>query len=133
MGEDETRTRIKEIEAAMCQPDFWNNPADAQALIAELQALQARAAGGTPYDSSEAVVSVYAGAGGYDAEDFAGMLFAMYRKYCEKEGWETSIVHEHANDHGGYRNISFRVHTKGAYGKLRNEIRRAPPRAPLTL
>jgi peptide chain release factor 2 len=49
------------------------------------------------------------------------MLFFMYRKYCEKEGWETSIVHEHANDHGGYRNVSFRIHKKGAYGKLRNE------------
>jgi peptide chain release factor 2 len=121
MVEINTHQRIKEIETAMCQPDFWNNPKEAQALITELQALQTQAVGGTPYDNSEAVMSIYAGAGGDDAEDFAGMLFFMYRKYCEKEGWETSIVHEHANDHGGYRNVSFRIHKKGAYGKLRNE------------
>jgi peptide chain release factor 2 len=119
--EEDVSVRIKEIESAMCQPDFWHNPTEAQGLIAELQTLQARAEGGTPYDKDGAVLSIYAGAGGDDAEDFAGMLFTMYRKYCEKEGWESVVVHEHGNDHGGYRNVSFEIPKKGAYGKLRNE------------
>jgi len=69
--------RITEIEAAMCQPDFWSDPQKAQELIAELNDLKAVAEGGTPYDKCRAVVSIYAGAGGDDAEDFAGMLFRM--------------------------------------------------------
>ncbi len=113
--------RIKEIEAAMLQPDFWNNPQEAQDMIAELQDLKTIAAGGTPYDNSKAVVSIYAGAGGDDAEDFAGMLFRMYQKLCERKGWGWHLLHDHTNDHGGYRNLSFEVAAKGAYGALRGE------------
>jgi protein subunit release factor A len=65
--------RIKSIEAAMCEPNFWDDPQKAQELIAELADLKAVAEGGTPYDKSRAVVSIYAGAGGDDAEDFTGM------------------------------------------------------------
>lgn len=113
--------RIKEIETAMCQPDFWNSPQEAQALIAELQELQTIAEGGSVYDKLRAVVSIYAGAGGDDAEDFAGMLFRMYQKLCERKGWAWHILHTHDNDHGGYRNLSFEVEAKGSYGVLRGE------------
>jgi len=118
---NETATRIKEIEAAMCQADFWKNPKEAQGLIAELQELKAVAEGGSPYDASRAIVSIYAGAGGDDAEDFAGMLFRMYGKLCERKGWGWHLLHEHPNDHGGYRNLSFEVGATGAYGALRGE------------
>lgn len=113
--------RIQEIEAAMLQPDFWKNPDDAQALIAELQDLKTVAEGGTPYDNCRAVVSIYAGAGGDDAEDFAGMLFRMYQKLAERKGWGLHFLHTHENDHGGYRNLSFEIETKGTYGTLRGE------------
>lgn len=121
MVEINTHQRIKEIEAAMCQPDFWNNPQEAQGLIAELQDLQARAGDGTPYDKNEAIISIYAGAGGDDAEDFARMLFEMYRKYCEKENIPLSLLHTHKNENGGYRNLSFVMEKKGTYGLMRNE------------
>jgi len=116
-----TTMRIAEIEAAMCQPDFWNDPQKAQELIAELGDLKAVAEGGTPFDRCLAVVSIYAGAGGDDAEDFAGMLFRMYQKLCERKGWGVYLLHTHENDHGGYRNVSFEVEAKGAYGQLRGE------------
>jgi len=119
--DNRTQMRIKEIEAAMCQPDFWHNPDQAQRLIAELQDLKAVAEGGTPYDTCRAVVSIYAGAGGDDAEDFAGMLFRMYQKMCERKGWSWHTLHTHENDHDGYRNLSFEVEQKGAYGALRGE------------
>jgi 4-diphosphocytidyl-2-C-methyl-D-erythritol kinase len=35
-------------------------------------------------------------------EEFAAMLFEMYRKFAEKRGWQVSLIHEHRNDHGGY-------------------------------
>lgn len=121
MATHKKEDRIKEIEYLMCQSDFWNDPENAQVLIQELQDLKTLEEGGTPYDKCHAVVSIYAGAGGDDAEDFAGMLFRMYQKLAERKTWSWHMLHEHPNDHGGYRNLSFEIDTKGAYGKLRNE------------
>jgi peptide chain release factor 2 len=42
-------------------------------------------------------------------------------KYANKKGWEISFIHEHKNDHGGYRNVSFEMRGEGAYGELKNE------------
>lgn len=123
MNEENTTKaeRITQIEYEMCQPDFWSKPEKAQELIQELQDLKTEEEGGSPYDKFRAVVSIYAGAGGSDAEDFAGMLFRMYQKLCERKGWVWHTLHTHENDHGGYRNLSFEVETKGSYGKLKNE------------
>ncbi len=113
--------RIAEIEAAMTAPDFWSDPQDAQALIKELQDLKAEAEGGGKYDNGNAVLSIVAGAGGDDAEDFAQMLLNMYRKFIEDRGWGYKILHENQNDHGGYRNLSIEIEGKKAYGTLKNE------------
>ena len=121
MSENDTTQRIAEIEAQMCLPDFWKDPKQAQELIAELQDLKTVAEGGTPYDKCKAVVAIYAGAGGDDAEDFAGMLFRMYQKLCERKGWGWHLLHDHENDHGGYRNLSFEIESKNSYGELRGE------------
>ena len=109
MEKEQIQERIKEIEAAMQQPDFWSDKNDAQALIKELHDLKAEAEGGNAYDRRGSIVSLVAGAGGDDAEDFARMLFEMYRKYFEKRGWSARILHENKNDHGGFRNMSIEV------------------------
>ena len=101
--------------------DFWSNPSEAQALIKELQDLKVEAEGGSAWDRGNAIVSFVAGAGGDDAEDFAAMLLAMYRKYAETRGWGIRMLHENANDHGGYRNVSVEIDGKGAYGVLKGE------------
>ncbi|HEY4487178.1 hypothetical protein A3D66_00870 [Candidatus Kaiserbacteria bacterium RIFCSPHIGHO2_02_FULL_50_9] len=112
--------RIKEIEAAMALPDFWANKEKAQALVREYNTLKDAAAGDT-HEKGNAVLSIYAGAGGDDAEDFARMLFDMYRKFSEQEGFGFHILHEHMNDHGGYRNVSVEILGKGVYGLLKGE------------
>ncbi|OGG55353.1 hypothetical protein A3D62_02255 [Candidatus Kaiserbacteria bacterium RIFCSPHIGHO2_02_FULL_49_11] len=113
--------RIEELEKAMTSPDFWSDKDKAQAIIHELQECKVEAEGGSKYDSGNAVVTIFSGAGGDDAEDFSAMLFRMYRKYIENRGWQSSILHENQNDHGGYRNITFDVRGKGVYGTLKNE------------
>jgi peptide chain release factor 2 len=115
------QVRIKELEAAMEAADFWSNPSQAQAMIKELQELKAEAEGGSKYDQGNAVLSIVAGAGGDDAEDFAQMLFGMYRKFIEAQGWGYKLLHENQNDHGGYRNLSIEIVGKKAYGTLKNE------------
>ena len=113
--------RIAEIEVAMQAPNFWNNPVEARNLIKELQDLKTELEGGSSYNRGNAILTFVAGAGGDDAEDFAQMLFTMYRKYTEKRGWGMRVLHENENDHGGYRNLSVEVSGKNAYGTLKNE------------
>ncbi len=118
---EEIKNRIAEIEAAMLQPDFWNDPKVAQDMIKELQELKDAAEGKEKYDRNYAVITVVAGAGGDDAEDFARMLVEMYQKYCEGQGWGLVVLDSNANDHNGYRNITFEVQGKGSYGELKTE------------
>ncbi len=115
------QSRIVEIEAAMLEPTFWNDPKAAQAMIKELQELKDTASGAGKYDKNNAVFTIVAGAGGDDAEDFARMLVEMYQRYAESRGWSTVIIDENENDHGGYRNITFTVQGKNAYGTLQGE------------
>ena len=122
MDEKEKKeNRVKEIETAMNAADFWADKTKAQALIKELQELKVEAEGGGKYDSGGAVVTIFSGAGGDDSEDFSAMLFGMYRKFIEQRGWSLAIIHQNKNDHGGYRNVSFEIGGKNAYGKLKNE------------
>ncbi len=119
--EKTSETRIKEIESAMLRHDFWNEPQKAQAMIKELQSLKDSAEGKGKYDRNNAIISIVAGAGGDDAEDFARMLVEMYQRYCEHKGWSFMIVDSNANDQNGYRNITIEVSGKEAYGTLRFE------------
>jgi len=123
IGVEKGAEKIAELEAQMVAPEFWADKARAQAVIAELQALKDKAAnpGGGEYDRGNAVMSILSGAGGDDAEDFSAMLFSMYRKFIEKRGWSWSLVHQNENDHGGYRNVTFDIIGRDAYGTLKNE------------
>lgn len=121
MSDQTPQERIAEIEAAMLEPMFWNNPAAAQAMIKELQELKDAAEGKGKYDRNDAVFTIVAGAGGDDAEDFARMLVEMYQKYAEGKGWGVMVLDRNANDHNGYRNITFEVQGKGVYGTLQLE------------
>jgi peptide chain release factor 2 len=117
----DTQARILEIEAAMLRPDFWNDPKAAQAMYKELEELKDTADGKGKYDRNDAVFTIVAGAGGDDAEDFARMLVEMYQKYAEKKGWGVMIVDSNTNTQNGYRNITFEIQGKNAYGTLLNE------------
>lgn len=117
----EREERIKEIESRMLEADFWANVTQAQALIKELQDLKDAIEGGGKYDRSHAIMTIFSGAGGDDAEDFSAMLLRMYMKYADRRGWGYEVINENENDHGGYRNITIELKGKGAYGDLKNE------------
>ncbi len=121
MDKEAIDSHIKILEDEMAGPDFWNDKDKAQAKIKELQELKEKREGVGKYDRGNAVITILSGAGGDDAEDFTSILFNMYRKYIEREGWQAFILHEHQNDHGGYRNITFEILGKNAYGMLKNE------------
>lgn len=118
---EQIQKQIDQLEAEMGDPDFWSDKDKAQAKIKELQELKEKLSGVGKYDKGDAVMTIIAGAGGTDAEDFASMLLRMYVKYFEKKGYTFYNLHENQNDHGGYRNITLEIHGKNAYGTLKGE------------
>lgn len=121
MEKSDIQARIAEIETAMMQPDFWEDKDGAQAMIKELQEMKDALEGVGKFDRGGAIVSILAGAGGDDAEDFVSILLRMYMKFFEKKGWKYSFLHEHKTDNGGYRNITLEVDAKNVYGTLKGE------------
>jgi peptide chain release factor 2 len=121
MNKEDIQKKIKELEAWMQRHDFWNDKDKAQSVIKELSELKLEVEGGGKYDSLNAVITIFSGAGGDDAEDFSAILFEMYRKYIENKNWQIYILHKNENDHSGYRNISFEIIGKNSYGVLKNE------------
>ncbi len=74
-----------------------------------------------PYDKSGAILSVYAGAGGNDAEDWARMLKEMYENYLIGKGFRVAVIDEHINDYKGIKQISLEVLGTYAFGILKKE------------
>lgn len=74
-----------------------------------------------PEDAKNAVVEIRAGTGGDEASLFAGDLFRMYSRYCEKRGWRTDIIDITEGTAGGYKEIVMEVKADGAYGILKYE------------
>jgi peptide chain release factor 2 len=74
-----------------------------------------------PYDDHDAIVSIYAGAGGTDAQDWTQMLLRMYTRYFEKNGWKITTVDESAGDEAGIKSITLEVEGSFVYGKLKGE------------
>ncbi len=105
----------------MSRADFWNDKVEAQRVIKEIQTLKDELAGVGKYDKGGAVMTIFSGAGGDDAEDFSKILVEMYLKLFQKKGWQYSVVHKNENDHGGYRNITLDIEGKNIYGTLKNE------------
>ncbi|MSU44782.1 PCRF domain-containing protein [Candidatus Nomurabacteria bacterium] len=125
MDKEKDKNEIEKLEALMQGPDFWNDKNKAQEIIKELTELKEKKLGLGKYDKGNAIMTIISGAGGDDAEDFSSMLLSMYMKYANKKGWTISFIHEHKNDHSGYRNVSLEIVGRGErlgpYGTLKNE------------
>jgi peptide chain release factor 2 len=74
------------------------------------------------YDSGDAVVTVRAGAGGTDSQDWAEMLLRMYLRWCERRGFGTEIVDRLEGDETGIKSATVKVEGSYAFGWLRTEI-----------
>lgn len=78
------------------------------------------------YDKGAATISIFSGAGGDDAEDWAGMLYEMYLKFAERRGWKTNLIDETEGETAktakqAIKNITFEIKGPYVYGYLKNE------------
>ena len=72
-------------------------------------------------DQNNAIVSISAGAGGTESQDWAAMLLRMYLRYCDSRGWKTEIIDQQDGEEAGVKGATFTVEAPFAYGYLRAE------------
>src|ERR1019366_4338885 len=73
------------------------------------------------YDERDAILSIYAGAGGTDAQDWAQMLLRMYVRWAEKQDYETKTIDQSDGDEAGIKSVTLEINGSFAYGKLKGE------------
>jgi peptide chain release factor 2 len=74
-----------------------------------------------PYDNFNTIVSIFAGAGGTDAQDWAQMLLRMYVRYAEKHNFKINMIDQSSGDTAGLKSVTFELDGPFAYGLLKNE------------
>lgn len=73
------------------------------------------------YDNNNATVALSAGAGGTEAMDFNGMLYRMYTRWCEKQGFKVKVLDYQDGEEAGIKGVTFSVEGENAYGLLKSE------------
>lgn len=74
-----------------------------------------------PYDKNNAILTLYAGAGGTEAQDWVEMLLRMYLRYAERQGWLAKVLAVTAGQEAGLKNATFQIKARLAYGMLKYE------------
>ena len=72
-------------------------------------------------DQMGAVLKIVAGAGGTEAQDWADMLFRMYQRWCERQGYKAEITNFQEGDEAGIKTVTIQVEGDKAYGYLKSE------------
>lgn len=109
LAEDEDEAIAQE-----CDDELASLKQDADAL--ELETLMRG-----EYDDCNAILSLHAGAGGTEAQDWTQMLYRMYTRYCERKGYKVTLLDLLEGDEAGVKSVTFQVEGENAYGFLRSE------------
>jgi len=94
---------------------------DTAALEGDLENLKKELRYSGPYDQSAAILSIHAGAGGTDAQDWTQMLLRMYIRWAEKGGYKVTTLEQSGGEEAGLKSVTFEVDGPLAYGKLKGE------------
>ena len=90
-------------------------------LRQELDRLQEDALFSGEYDAGDALVTIHAGTGGTDAQDWAEMLLRMYLRWAQSRGFRTELLEASPGEEAGLKSATFAVHGENAYGILKAE------------
>ncbi|MFA6628082.1 MAG: peptide chain release factor 2 [Bacilli bacterium] len=73
------------------------------------------------YDDCDAIFEMHPGAGGTESQDWCEMLFRMYKRYCERKGFDVEVLDYQDGEEAGIKSVSFVAHGEKAYGYLKSE------------
>ncbi len=73
------------------------------------------------HDDSNAILEIQSGAGGTEAQDWASMLYRMYRRWSEQRGFSIEVISYHAGDEAGIKSVTILIKGENAYGLLKSE------------
>ena len=118
-GAEEVLANEKDKEFLdMAKTELDENRAREEKLMEEIRVLLIPK---DPEDDKNCVMELRAGTGGDEASIFAGNLFEMYSRYCEKKNFQVEVVDSNPGTMGGFKEIVFNVKGPGAYGILKFE------------
>ncbi len=90
-------------------------------LVAKLEQMKLDTLLSGPYDKNNAILTLHAGAGGTEAQDWAEMLFRMYVRWAERRGFTTETLDYLAGDEAGIKSVTFMISGLNAYGYSKAE------------
>lgn len=90
-------------------------------LKKELETWEVEKTLGGEYDKADAIITINAGAGGTDAQDWAQMLFRMYSRWAESRNWKIDLIERSDGDEAGIKSVTIKVSGKYAYGLAKAE------------
>ncbi len=100
------------------RPELENETA---AIAAELKRLDLESIFTDKHDHGDAFLSIHAGAGGVDAQDFTGMLLRMYLRWAEDRGYKTEVIDQADGEEAGIKSVTVSIIGRQAYGYLKAE------------
>ncbi len=105
-------------EAASLEADLQR---DLDGLHADWSRVEQQLLLSEPFDERGAIVSIHAGAGGTESQDWAEMLLRMYLRWAERHRHKTEILEATEGEEAGLKSVSFSIDGRWAYGQLRSE------------
>jgi len=137
---DQKKTRIAQIQREMNNPSFWDDPeksrqktqelSDLQKEIKEfdqaqeadqIELLELKVLLSGKYDHNQAILSLHAGAGGTEAQDWAEMLLRMFERFAEHRGWQYQILEISPGEEAGIKSATLKISGPYAFGFLKAE------------
>ncbi len=95
--------------------------AEAEALERRVEEMRLALMFGGKHDRSDAIVTIHAGAGGTESQDWAAMLLRMYLRWAESKRFKTELLDSSPGEEAGLKSVTFQVTGRNAYGLLRAE------------
>jgi peptide chain release factor 2 len=131
-GEVETWTKLRQdtLDLIALTKELDDNPdesmqeeimKDKEAIEKKFAQLEFYVLFSGKHDKKNAIVSIHAGSGGTEAQDWSGMLMRMLFRFAEKKGWSTTLLDETRGAEAGIKSCTFRVEGRFAYGYLKSE------------
>ena len=122
---NELITDAEDLITLMEIEEDYSSYADFQALVDEIEKettdFKLNTLLNGEYDSHDAILSIHAGAGGTEAQDWASMLLRMYTRYAENKGFKVETLDLLKEDEAGIKSVTLKISGENAYGYLKGE------------